>query len=67
MKEFYSWVNQKIKRDSHHSLDNGILYLKGGDVDEEMAALKKPFSVYDLTKYFQEDFFRTKKIVYLPI
>ncbi len=67
MKEFYGWVHQKIKRQSIHELDNGILYLKGGDVDEEMAALKKPYSVYDLTRYFAEPFFETKKVVYLPI
>lgn len=40
MKEFYGWVNNKIKDDSTHALDNGILYLKGGDLDEEMNELK---------------------------
>ncbi len=67
MKEFYGWVNNKVKRDSAHSLDNGILYLKGGDLDEEMSQLKRPYSVYDLTNFFEEDFFQTKRIVYLPI
>lgn len=67
MKEFYGWVNNKVKRESVHTLDNGILYLKGGDLDEEMGQLKRPYSLYDLTKYFGEEFFVTKKIVYLPI
>ena len=67
MKEFYGWVNTKVKKESLHTLDNGILYLKGGDLDEEMGQLKRPYSLYDLTKYFDEDFFQTKKIVYLPL
>ncbi len=67
MREFYGWVHNKVKRDSVHSLDNGILYLKGGDLDEEMNQLKRPYSLYDLTNFFEEDFFQTKKIVYLPV
>ncbi len=67
MKEFYGWVNNKIKSESVHTLDNGILYLKGGDLDEEMSELKKRYSMYDLTDYFKEEFFETKKVVYLPI
>ncbi len=67
MKEFYGWVNNKIKSESVHALDNGILYLKGGDLDEEMSELKKRYSMYDLTDYFKEEFFETKKVVYLPV
>ncbi|NOS90920.1 MAG: 16S rRNA (guanine(527)-N(7))-methyltransferase RsmG [Cyclobacteriaceae bacterium] len=67
MKEFYGWVNNKVKSESVHTLDNGILYLKGGDLDEEMNELKKRYSMYDLTDYFKEDFFETKKVVYLPV
>jgi 16S rRNA (guanine527-N7)-methyltransferase len=67
MDEFYGWVNTKIKTESIHPLDNGILYLKGGDLDQEMNELKKRYSLYDLTEYFGEDFFVTKKVVYLPI
>src|SRR4051812_45654204 len=46
MKEFYHWVHNKTKPKSVHTLDNGILYLKGGDLDEELNALKKPYSVF---------------------
>jgi len=67
MKEFYGWVDNKIKDESIHTLDNGILYLKGGNLDEEMNELKKRYSLYDLTEYFKEEFFETKKVVYLPI
>lgn len=67
MKEFYSWVNNKTKKDSRNSLDNGILYLKGGDLDEEMNELKQPYSIYNLSDYFKEDFFETKRVVYVPL
>jgi 16S rRNA (guanine527-N7)-methyltransferase len=67
MKEFYQWVQHKVKAESNHSLDNGILYLKGGDVEEEMNELKKRYSVYDLPDFFKEEYFLTKKIVYVPV
>ncbi len=67
MKEFYGWVNNKIKDDSTHALDNGILYLKGGDLDEEMNELKCPYSIYNLSDYFKEAFFETKRVVYVPL
>lgn len=67
MKEFYGWINKNIRPDSLHPLDNGILYLKGGDLDEEMNELKKRYSTYDLTDYFEEEFFQTKKVVYVPV
>ena len=67
MKEFYGWVNTKIKADSMHSLDNGILYLKGGDLDEELDELKKPYSIYNLSDYFTEEFFETKRVVFMPL
>jgi 16S rRNA (guanine527-N7)-methyltransferase len=67
MKEFYGWVNNKTKRDSINSLDNGILYLKGGDLEEEMNELKRPYSIYHLSEYFKEEFFETKHVVYVPL
>ena len=67
LREFYGWIHQKVKEKSIHDLDNGILYLKGGDLDEELAELKKPYSLYNLSDYFKEDFFETKKVVYVPL
>lgn len=67
MREFYGWVNKKIKKDSVHELDNGILYLKGGDLEEEMNELKKPYSIFSLSDYFEEEFFETKQVVYVPV
>lgn len=67
MKEFYGWVHNKVSATSHHGLDNGILYLKGGDLEEEMNELKRPYQLFELTDFFEEDFFETKKVVYVPV
>ena len=67
LKEFYGWIHNKTKKTSSHPLQNGILYLKGGELDEELAELRKPYTVFHLKDYFQEDFFETKKVVYVPV
>jgi 16S rRNA (guanine527-N7)-methyltransferase len=67
LREFYGWVQRKVKKDSRHSLYNGILYLKGGDLEEELAELKKPHQVFELNTVFKEEFFETKKVVYIPM
>lgn len=67
LKEFYGWIHRKVKKDSRHELYNGILYLKGGDLDEELAELKKPHQVIELSSFFKEEFFETKKVVYVPL
>jgi len=66
MINFYPWVKGKIKREDFNEFQNGILYLKGGDVDEEMEELDKSYVTYHLSDYFKEDFFETKKVVYMP-
>jgi 16S rRNA (guanine527-N7)-methyltransferase len=67
LKEFYGWVHRKVKTTSTHQLYNGILYLKGGDLEEELAELKKHYQIFELSDYFREDFFETKKVVYVPL
>jgi 16S rRNA (guanine527-N7)-methyltransferase len=67
MKEFYGWVKNKTKKENPHSIANGILYLKGGDLDEEIAELGKPYEIFNLSDYFKEEFFETKKVVYVPM
>lgn len=66
MGPFLGWVQNKINRNHFSSLDNGILYLKGGDLGEEMKEVRRKFRIYDLKDYFQEEFFDTKKVVYIP-
>lgn len=64
---FVGWVRKNISRNSFHTLKNGILYLKGGDLTEELAELKMKTRSYDLSDYFEEEFFETKKVVYVPL
>ncbi|WP_041632959.1 16S rRNA (guanine(527)-N(7))-methyltransferase RsmG [Maribacter sp. HTCC2170] len=66
MPTFVHWVKGKIKKESVHDRRNGILYLKGGDLSEELKDYKNA-QTYDLPAYFTEDFFETKKVVYLPL
>ncbi|WP_289063395.1 16S rRNA (guanine(527)-N(7))-methyltransferase RsmG [uncultured Zobellia sp.] len=66
MPTFVYWIKGKIKKESQHERRNGILYLKGGDLSEELKEYKA-IEMYDLTSYFDEAFFETKKVVYLPM
>ncbi|AGA78298.1 16S rRNA (guanine(527)-N(7))-methyltransferase RsmG [Echinicola vietnamensis] len=66
MANFYPWVKDKFKKEDFNEFTNGILYLKGGDVDEEMEELPISYVTYHLSDYFKEDFFETKKVVYVP-
>jgi 16S rRNA (guanine527-N7)-methyltransferase len=67
MKPFIGWVEKKIRQESRHPLYNGILYLKGGDLGEEMDETGINWSAYDLADFFEEPFFETKKVVYVPL
>ena len=66
MPDFVGWVKNKVAKKSVHSIKNGILYLKGGDLTEELKIYSKA-TLYDLNAFFEEDFFETKKIVHLPL
>lgn len=66
MSDFVAWTKGKIKKESHHKLKNGILYLKGGDLTEELQKFTNT-ELYGLGQYFDEPFFETKKVVYLPV
>ena len=66
MPTFVSWVKHKIAKKQNHELKNGILYLKGGDLTEELQVFRTT-TIYNLSTYFKEDFFETKKVVHLPI
>ncbi len=66
MPDFVQWVRKNIAKKSIHELPNGILYLKGGDLTEELAPFPKAVT-YALSDYFEETFFETKKVVYLPL
>lgn len=63
--EFYQWVRNKIVPGGCNRLYNGILYLKGGDLQEELKSFAGKCRIYDIDRYFEEEFFKTKKIVYI--
>lgn len=66
MTDFVKWTKGKIKKKSAHDLKNGILYLKGGDLTEELRAYPKA-TLFNLPSYFDDAFFETKKVVHLPL
>jgi 16S rRNA (guanine527-N7)-methyltransferase len=66
MPDFVTWVKGKVKKTSQHELKNGILYLKGGDLTEELKDFPK-VKQYNLSDFFSEEFFETKKVVHLPL
>lgn len=66
MPEFTTWVKGKIAKRQQNAFKNGILYLKGGDLTEELKQYKS-VKAFLLSDYFSEDFFETKKVIYLPI
>ena len=63
--EFNQWVKQKITKKGFNSLKNGIIYIKGGDVLDEIMDTGKNYQILELRSVFTEDFFETKKVVYL--
>ena len=67
MPEFIGWVSSKIEKHSAHNLKNGILYLKGGDLKEELSTVKQKHRIYSLSDYFEEPFFETKKVVHVEL
>ena len=66
LKPFFDWVKDKVSKNQFNDLRNGILYLKGGDLTEELEEFGGKYEQYSLADYFTEEFFETKKVVYVP-
>ena len=66
MPDFVSWIKDKIKKQQKHELKNGILYLKGGDLTEELKLFPNAIE-YNISEFFDAEFFETKKVVHLPL
>jgi len=66
MPDFVSWIKDKIKKQNKHELKNGILYLKGGDLTEELKSFPNA-TEYNIADFFKDAFFETKKVVHLPL
>lgn len=64
--DFYPWIKGKFNKDDKNAIANGILYLKGGELTEEIKESKLKAELYPLSSYFEEEFFETKYVVYIP-
>jgi len=67
MPKFMTWMKGKFLKENKNSLPNGILYLKGGELSEELKSVRKEKTIYDLSNFFSEDFFETKKVVHVKM
>jgi 16S rRNA (guanine527-N7)-methyltransferase len=65
--DFVGWVRKNIARQPKNSRPNGIIYLKGGDFQEEIKNFKQSIEIADLPAFYEEPYFETKKVIYLPI
>lgn len=65
MPKFIQWTKGQFLKKNNNDLKNGILYLKGGDLTEEMKPVMKAVQIFDINKTFTEEFFETKKVVYV--
>lgn len=66
MPDFVKWVKGKVLKTNRHTLENGILYLKGGDLTEELKIYQR-VTCFEISDFFEEAFFETKKVVHLPL
>lgn len=66
MPDFVSWIKDKVKKQQKHELKNGILYLKGGDLAEELKDFPNA-TEYRISDFFDDGFFETKKVVHVPL
>jgi len=64
-KKLISWVDGLFKQKSIHSLKNGFLFLKGGDLQAELDETGRFYQCFQLADYFEEEYFETKKVVYM--
>ena len=67
MAGFLEWVDDKIKPSQNHPLPNGVLYLKGGDLTEELSEVDAPVTTVELKQWFDGPFFETKKVVHVDL
>ncbi len=67
MPDFLKWIRNSFKKECTNEFPNGLLYLKGGDLTDEMTSVDNYYNEFLLSDYFQEDFFATKKVVYVQM
>lgn len=67
MPEFLKWIEKSVIFDCKNDFPNGVLYLKGGDLSQELGGLSEHYNEFDLSDYFEEEFYETKKVVYVQL
>ncbi len=67
MPDFIRWTTGKISKQNKNALKNGILYLKGGDLTEELSTVQQKITLYNLSEIYTEEFFETKKVVHVKL
>ncbi|TAH42217.1 MAG: 16S rRNA (guanine(527)-N(7))-methyltransferase RsmG [Bacteroidetes bacterium] len=67
LKEMYSWTNKLIQPGGKNTLQNGMLFLKGGDLHQEIRELSRKVLTFDLNDFFKEEFFETKRVIYIRV
>ena len=67
LSQFMGWIRGKVSRSLYHKLHNGVLYLKGGDLTQELAPFRKKAHLYDISDFFEEPYFETKKVIHIPV
>ena len=65
--EFVPWVKGKISKSQYNKLRNGIIYLKGGDLTKELFTFRHKVRTWDISEWFDGEWFETKKVIYLPL
>lgn len=65
--EFVSWIRKNISLKQQNAIPNGVIYLKGGNLEGEIRPFRKTAFVQNLSDYFDEEFFETKKLVHVPV
>ena len=67
MMDLVKWTRKKYIKEQRHAIENGVIALKGGDLVKELASLENRKATVHLSDYFEEAFFETKKIIYVPV
>ena len=67
MIDLVKWTRKKYINEQRHSIENGVIALKGGSLVQELASWENRMTLVHLSDYFEEDFFETKKIIHIPV
>lgn len=64
--KLYTWSKKQVSSEHRHEIRNGIICQKGGDLDEELRELNRPYESVNVAEYFEEEYFKTKKLIHIP-